>query len=54
MVVANNGPTASPCIGGLRAGTPHEMPVPAKELGVKSEALYTFGGATNPLNSVKP
>ncbi|MCX5767894.1 MAG: hypothetical protein NTZ43_11810 [Gemmatimonadetes bacterium] len=39
---------------GLRAGTPHEMPVPAKELGVKSEPLYTFGGATNPANSVKP
>ncbi|MDB4889104.1 MAG: hypothetical protein JWL61_959 [Gemmatimonadetes bacterium] len=43
-----------PCVGGLRAGTPHEMPVPAKELGVKSEPLYTFGGATNPANSPKP
>ncbi len=43
-----------PCVGGLRAGTPHEMPVPAKELGVKSEALYTYGGATNPPNSPKP
>ena len=40
--------------GGLRPGTPHEMPVPAKELGVKSEALYTYGGATNPPNSPKP
>lgn len=40
--------------GGLRAGTPHEMPVPAKELGVKSEPLYTYGGATNPANSPKP
>ncbi len=40
--------------GGLRAGTPREMPVPAKELGVKSEALYTYGGATNPANSPKP
>ena len=40
--------------GGLRPGTPHEMPVPAKELGVKSEALYTYGGATNPANSPKP
>ncbi len=29
---------------GLIAGTPHEMPVPAKELGVKGEALYTWGG----------
>ena len=43
-----------PCVGGLRAGTPHEMPVPAKELGVKQEALYTYGGSTNPANSVKP
>ena len=40
--------------GGLRVGTPREMPVPAKELGVKSEPLYTFGGATNPANSPKP
>ena len=40
--------------GGLRAGTPREMPVPAKELGVKSEPLYTYGGATNPANSPKP
>lgn len=30
---------------GLITGTPREMPVPAKELGVKNEALYTFGGA---------
>ena len=37
----------------LIAGTPHEMPVPAKELGVKGEALYTWGG-TGPLNSVTP
>ena len=29
---------------GLIAGTPTEMPVPAKELGVKGEALYTWGG----------
>ena len=40
--------------GGLRVGTPREMPVPAKELGVKSEPLYTYGGATNPANSTKP
>jgi hypothetical protein len=33
-------------IQGLIPGTPREMPVPAKELGVKGEALYTFGGAT--------
>ena len=31
---------------GLRTGTPREMPVPARELGVKLEPLYTFGGAT--------
>ncbi len=30
---------------GLLAGTPRDMPVPAKELGVKGEALYTWGGA---------
>ena len=40
--------------GGLRAGTPSEMPIPAKELGVKSEPLYTYGGATNPAHSPKP
>jgi hypothetical protein len=33
-------------IQGLLPGTPREMPVPAKELGVKGEALYTWGGAT--------
>lgn len=38
---------------GLLAGTPLEMPVPAKELGVKVEALYSFGGA-NPLKSPTP
>ena len=37
----------------LLAGTPHEMPVPAKELGVKKEALYTWGGS-GPVNSVAP
>jgi hypothetical protein len=39
---------------GLRVGTPGEMPVPAKELGVRSEALYTFGGSANPRNSPTP
>ena len=34
-------------------GTPHEMPVPAKELGVKGQALYTWGG-TGAANSVVP
>ncbi len=38
---------------GLITGTPHEMPVPAKELGVKGEALYTFGG-TGLANSATP
>ena len=33
-------------IAGLLPGTPREMPVPYKELGVKGEPLYTFGGAT--------
>jgi hypothetical protein len=28
--------------------TPHEMPVPAKELGVLQTGLYTCGGAANP------
>ena len=33
-------------IAGLLPGTPREMPVPYKELGVKGEGLYTWGGAT--------
>ena len=33
-------------IQGLLPGTPREMPVPAKELGVKGQALYTFGGSS--------
>jgi len=37
-------------IQGLLTGTPREMPVPYKELGVKGEALYTWGGL-NPANS---
>lgn len=39
--------------GGLLPGTPREMPVPAKELGVKGEAFYTFGG-TGLANSPTP
>jgi hypothetical protein len=31
-------------IQGLLPGTPREMPVPAKELGVRGEALYSYGG----------
>jgi hypothetical protein len=37
----------------LLVGTPHEMPVPAKELGVKGEALYTWGGS-GPAQSTVP
>jgi len=37
--------------GGLITGTPREMPVPAKELGVFGQPLYTFGGGLNPANS---
>jgi starch-binding outer membrane protein, SusD/RagB family len=33
-------------IQGLLTGTPREMPVPYKELGVKGEPLYTWGGAS--------
>jgi starch-binding outer membrane protein, SusD/RagB family len=32
--------------GALLTGTPREMPVPAQELGVFGQALYTWGGAT--------
>ncbi len=38
---------------GLLEGTPREMPVPAKELGVKGEPLYTWGGS-GALNSPPP
>ncbi len=40
-------------IDGLIVGTPHEMPVPAVELGVLGQPLYTWGG-TNPPNSTTP
>ena len=40
-------------IQGLLPGTPREMPVPYKELGVKGEALYTWGGAS-PARSPTP
>ena len=39
--------------GALLQGTPREMPVPAKELGVKGEASYTWGG-TGAANSTPP
>ncbi|HYT04852.1 MAG TPA: hypothetical protein VEM13_08240 [Gemmatimonadales bacterium] len=38
-------------IDNLEPLTPHEFPVPAQELGVLGVPLYTFGGASNPLNS---
>ncbi len=40
-------------LGGLVAGTPNEKPVPAKELGVLGQALYTWGGSS-PANSPTP
>ncbi len=40
-------------IDGLIQGTPREMPIPARELGVLGQALYTWGG-TNPPSSVTP
>jgi hypothetical protein len=51
LIVRGTG-TAARHVAGLLPGTPREMPVPAKELGVKGEALYTWGGA-NP-NSPSP
>jgi hypothetical protein len=39
---------------GLITGTPREMPVPAKELGVKLEPLYTFGGTGLPNSPTPP
>ncbi|MGQ0648349.1 MAG: hypothetical protein ACT4P7_12340 [Gemmatimonadaceae bacterium] len=40
-------------IDGLIQGTPAEMPVPALELGVLGQALYTWGG-TSPRSSATP
>lgn len=40
-------------IQGLLPGTPREQPVPYKELGVKGEDLYTWGG-TGPAKSAPP
>lgn len=40
-------------IDGLVPGTPREMPVPARELGVLGQALYTWGGS-NPAASPTP
>jgi hypothetical protein len=40
-------------IDGLVPGTPAEMPVPALELGILSEPIYSWGGAS-PRNSPTP
>ncbi len=39
-------------VGGLIAGTPFHMPVPAKELDVLQRAVYTFGGPSAPAKLV--
>ena len=41
-------------IQGLLPGTPREMPVPAKELAIKSEAFYTVGGSQPPKGNEAP
>ena len=35
-------------VDGLILNTPHQMPVPAKELDILQRAIYTFGGGTSP------
>lgn len=42
----NRQTNAARIIQGLLPGTAREMPVPAKELAIKAEAFYTFGGTT--------
>jgi hypothetical protein len=41
-------------IQGLLPGTARELPVPAKELALKQEAFYTFGGAVAAKGTEKP
>jgi hypothetical protein len=41
-------------IQGLLPNTPREMPVPAKELAIKAEPFYTFGGAKPPKGTEAP
>lgn len=41
-------------IQGLIPGTPREMPVPAKELGINNEPVYTYGGTNPPKSSPTP
>ena len=40
-------------LGGLQIGTPAHLPVPAKELGIREEAPYNFGGDQDP-EGIKP
>ena len=40
-------------LGGLQIGTPASLPVPAKELGIRQEAPYNFGGVQDP-EGIKP
>jgi len=39
---------------GLLVGTPREMPVPALELGVLGQPLYTWGGSNPPASTTPP
>ncbi len=41
-------------IDGLLPGTPREMPVPARELGVLGQALYTWGGSSPAASPTPP
>jgi hypothetical protein len=41
-------------IQGLLPGTARELPVPAKELALKQEAFYTFGGPLAAKGTEKP
>jgi hypothetical protein len=41
-------------IDGLITGTPREMPIPARELGVLGQAFYTWGGASPPSSPTPP
>ena len=41
-------------IDGLITGTPREMPIPARELGVLGQAFYTWGGGSPPSSPTPP
>src|SRR6266581_3001371 len=52
LIGSNNAPYYNQRrIDNLEPGTPHEMPVPAKELGVLLLPLYTWGGVGSAANS---